>query len=320
MPFLEHQHENQFGYKKATSCKSAHLVVNETINYYKVGRSNCHVVSLDAAKAFDKLWRDGLFFKLMDKTDSSIWRLLHKYYSESFVIVAVDGSKSESFKISEGVKQGGILSSFLFNFFMDGLLESLLSLEVGALLGGSNTSALAYCDDVVLLSSNEGHMQRLLDCCESYAVKWKLQFNSSKSSCYSLWATDFDFVLAGGSIPKKDGFIYLGLPVGCNAFVESFYCDKMTSCEKALYSLKNIGCNPLMLHPHAIGFIYKQFCQSILKFGFEFVHLKKSFLSKLDVRQNILLKNILGIRHRARFKVILNELKVEQVSLLYEKH
>ena len=56
MPFLEDQHDNQFGYKKMTSCKSAYYVVNETINYYKVGSSNCHVVSLDAAKAFDKLW------------------------------------------------------------------------------------------------------------------------------------------------------------------------------------------------------------------------------------------------------------------------
>jgi len=40
-----------FGYKRATSCKSAYYVVNETISYYKSGRSNCHVISLDAAKA-----------------------------------------------------------------------------------------------------------------------------------------------------------------------------------------------------------------------------------------------------------------------------
>jgi hypothetical protein len=57
-----------------------------------------------------------------------------------------------------------------------------------------------------------------------------------------------------------------------------------------------------------------------MKFGFEFVYLRKSFLSKLDIRQNILLKNILGIHHRARFKIVLNIMKVEQVSLLYEKH
>ncbi len=97
-------------------------------------------------------------------------------------------------------------------------------------------------------------------------------------------------------------------------FVENFYLEKISNCEKALYSLKNIGCNPHKLHPHAIGFIYKQYCQSIVKFGFEYVYLRKTFLNKLDIRQNILLKNILGIHHRARFKVVLNG------SLMYARH
>jgi hypothetical protein len=61
MPLLDDQHSNQFGYKRATSCRSEYYVVNETIGYYKSGRSNCHVISQDATKAFDKLWQGGLF-------------------------------------------------------------------------------------------------------------------------------------------------------------------------------------------------------------------------------------------------------------------
>ena len=55
MPFLDYLHPNQFGYKKETSCKSAYFVVNETLNHYNFSGSNCYAVSLDAAKAFDKL-------------------------------------------------------------------------------------------------------------------------------------------------------------------------------------------------------------------------------------------------------------------------
>jgi len=320
MPFLEQQHSNQFGYKKATSCKAAYYVANESISYYRTGRSNCHVVSLDAAKAFDKLWRDGLFEKLKPVTDPCTWRLLHRYYEESFAVVGLEGFRSDKFKINEGVKQGGILSSFLFNFFMDGLLSSLLELNVGALVGSVNTSALAYCDDILLISPVEAHMQKLLHCCEVYADRWKLSFNPTKSSCYSVVPVDYDFVLYGDRIPKSEGFVYLGLPIGGVEFVEDFYLGKMRSCEKTLYSMKNIGCNLARLHPVAIGFIYKQYCQPILKYGFEFVQLKKTFLDILDLRQNILLKNVLGVRHKARFKVVLNEIKVEQVSLAYAKH
>ena len=76
------------------------------------------VVSLDAAKAFDKLWRAGLFFKLKNVIDLVCWRILFKYYSENFIRVSVDGLISEAFMTNEGVKQGGVLSPFLFNFLM----------------------------------------------------------------------------------------------------------------------------------------------------------------------------------------------------------
>ncbi len=203
MPFLEEQNPNQFGYKKATSCKSAYYVVNESMNYFKSGRSNCHVVSLDAAKAFDKLWRDGLFEKLKPVTEPCTWRLLHRYYEESFAVVGLEGFRSDKFKINEGVKQGGILSSLLFNFFMDGLLSSLLEFNVGALVGGVNTSALAYCDDILLIPPVEAHMQKLIQCCEVYADRWKLSFNTTKSSSYSMVPVEYNFTLNGERIPKS---------------------------------------------------------------------------------------------------------------------
>ena len=58
-------HQNQFGFRKLTSTKHAYFVLNETLIYYQKGGSHCKVISLDASQAFDKLWRDGIFFKLI---------------------------------------------------------------------------------------------------------------------------------------------------------------------------------------------------------------------------------------------------------------
>ena len=118
LPAIQNFDTNQFGYQRKTSCKSAFFVANETIEYYSFGKSNMRVVSLDAAKAFDKLWRGGLFFKLKNVIDLVCWRILFKYYSENFIRVSVDGLISEAFMTNEGVKQGGVLSPFLFNFLM----------------------------------------------------------------------------------------------------------------------------------------------------------------------------------------------------------
>ena len=63
-----------------------------------------HLVSLDAAKAIDKLWRAGLFFKLKDVIDPVCQRMIFEYYSESFINVCFNGIMPDSFRKNEGVE------------------------------------------------------------------------------------------------------------------------------------------------------------------------------------------------------------------------
>ena len=78
-----------------------------------------NLASLDATKAFDKLWRSGLFYKLKDKVSPSIWRIIVSYYKHSKIIVKIGSEKSGVYNTTEGVKQGGFLSPYLFNFFIN---------------------------------------------------------------------------------------------------------------------------------------------------------------------------------------------------------
>ena len=253
--------------------------------------------------------------------DKGIWNLLFSYYKESYIIVCSEGKKSDRFKTTEGVKQGGILSPFLFNFFINDILEEALDMNIGARIGNFNTSIIAYCDDLLLSALNEMHMNRLLECCHNFAEKWKMEFNASKSVSFSYSSPPvIDFKLGTSSIPKSEGFIYLGLPIGNDGFIENFILSKFKKCEKALYSLRSLGCKPNHLNPRSISFVYKQFCQSIIRFGLDNLFLKRTFINQLNVRQNTLIKNVLGVKHFARSKVLLNELKVEPVLQLYLKH
>jgi len=57
-------------------------------------------------------------YKLIPRTETGVWRILHQYYDESFAVVNVEGFRSASFKIDEGVKQVGIPLFFLTSFWM----------------------------------------------------------------------------------------------------------------------------------------------------------------------------------------------------------
>ncbi len=50
-------------------------------------------------------------YKLMNKIDTIIWRVIYSYYQKSKIIVKINQEKSQAYKRYEGIKQGGILSS-----------------------------------------------------------------------------------------------------------------------------------------------------------------------------------------------------------------
>ena len=54
-----------FGFKEKTSCNHALFTLKATILYYTENKTGIKIASLDAEKAFDKVWRDALFFKII---------------------------------------------------------------------------------------------------------------------------------------------------------------------------------------------------------------------------------------------------------------
>ena len=59
---------------------------------------------------------------------------------------------SAKFKVANGVRQGGILSPYLFNVYVDELSEELKKCNVGCNLNGHLINHIMYADDLVLIS------------------------------------------------------------------------------------------------------------------------------------------------------------------------
>ena len=172
----------QFGFKRNSSCNSALFAFTEAVKHCNNFNSKLSCVFLDASKAFDKVLHNGLFIKLLDRNVPVCFvRLLRNWYSRLCCMVRWNGKTGKLFPVTCGVRQGSVLSPFLFAVYVDGLISDLRNSGFGLYIGKLFIGCILYADDIVLLSVSSYGMQGLLDSCAVYGAKWDIKFNPCKS-------------------------------------------------------------------------------------------------------------------------------------------
>ena len=174
----------QFSYKKKHSTTMCTAVLKEIVSYYFQRHGEVSCVLLDASKAFDRVKLDILFEILMKRSvPFPIIRLLLDMYSRQLVRTSWGDSFSQCFSVTNGVRQGGVISPILFTLYIDELLLSLESQGLGCFVGHQYFGALCYADDVTLLAPTGYMLQRMLHVCEKFGCEFSLNFNVLKTVC-----------------------------------------------------------------------------------------------------------------------------------------
>jgi len=108
------------------------FIVKEVIDYYASCSSPLYVCFMDASKAFDKVNHFHLLDKLLKRgLPRSIVRILYVWFKTQTFVVKWLNKISSPFNVNNGVRQGGILSPYLYNFFIDDLSTLLVKSHVG---------------------------------------------------------------------------------------------------------------------------------------------------------------------------------------------
>ena len=101
---------------------------------------------LDASKSFDRVKHSVLFDKLVQRgVPGYIVRILCYWYAHQTMCVRWGSSISSSFRVFNGVRQGGILSPHLFNVYVDDLSQILNRCRTGCLSGNITINHLNVC-------------------------------------------------------------------------------------------------------------------------------------------------------------------------------
>ena len=92
------------------------------------------------------------------------------------------GTYSSFFCVTNGVRQGSILSPYLFNIYVDNLSVTLNACRVGCCVGNVIIPHLMYADDLVILAPSVAGLSKLLRICESFGESNDIVFNQKKSA------------------------------------------------------------------------------------------------------------------------------------------
>ncbi|GFU28905.1 RNA-directed DNA polymerase from mobile element jockey [Trichonephila clavipes] len=114
------------------------LRVTELIHHGFQNNQATGMLFVDIAKAFDKIWHDGLLSKMMRLgLSDQLIKIIHSYLNSREFRVRVENSLSTPRPILSGVPQGSLLGPKLFNLYINGIPKAA---EVHLAMYADNTA------------------------------------------------------------------------------------------------------------------------------------------------------------------------------------
>jgi len=180
---IDFPNKQQQGFQSNLSCLTTAFALQETVLYHVERHSDVYVASLDQKAAFDTVRFRELFLKLgrLGFTGQFL-KLLMSTYDSLKSVVRISGFSSDQIMVKRSVRQGGVLSTFLYLVYVNDLLNDLERSGYGAKVMSVSCGNPAFADDVSLLALTPFYLQKMVDIVFQFCKHWSVSINVAKSS------------------------------------------------------------------------------------------------------------------------------------------
>jgi len=187
--------DEQGGFRSKRGCEEQVFTLVELLRMRKFKKKKTFVCFIDIEKAYDSVWREGLWKRLDEYgVDVKIRRILWDFYEGVKSKVRVGDRMSDEFSLFVGVRQGCVLSPLLFSLFINELIKRLkdagfglkfvLKVSCGDVwfdVDNVSVECLFFADDIVLMAENVDDLQKMLKIVFEFCEEWKLRVNIKKT-------------------------------------------------------------------------------------------------------------------------------------------
>ena len=238
----------QYGFRKNRSIIDCVFVLNSIINKPIIAeKRKLYYAFIDFHKAFDLVYRNGIWFKLLNSgVSSKMVNILQSIYKSVKSSVKVNGHLTGYFESYMGVKQGEPLSPLMFIFFLNDISSAINNNHIDAIsLDEIQIFMLLFADDTVIFSYSKESLQILLTNLHDYCIKWGISVNIDKAVVMVFKSTNIPTsvdLFYGNDILKKNvsSFTYLGVTLTANGKFYQTQKALAIQANKALSSLNSL--------------------------------------------------------------------------------
>ena len=238
--------KNQSGFRPGDSTTNQLLYLVDEIHkaFDSTESHEVRAVFLDISKAFDKVWHEGLIFKLeQNGITGSVLKLIKNYLSGRKQRVVLNNNNSEYSKIESGVPQGSVLGPLLFLIYINDLEKNIKS------------NIKFFADDTMLFSVvknpdiSANDLNHDLDIIHNWAHQWKLEFNPDPSkqateiifSCKKRNPCHPQIFFNGSAVAKVEDHKHLGLVLDTSLSFGKHLHEKVIKAKKNLGVIKHLS-------------------------------------------------------------------------------
>jgi hypothetical protein len=207
--------EWQFGFRAGRACRDPLFVVTELLE--RRGGSRVFAGFLDVAKAYDCVWRNGMWSRLKEVgVRGKMLKVIMAVYAKNAVGVKVGGVVHEWYEELTGLRQGCVISPLLFAIYVNDLPKEIEKRGGGGIQVGERwVRCLMFADDVILVATTKEGLQRSLEVAEWFARRWRFSYNFGPDKTAVLVAGGVregeEWVLCGRKVPVVTDYKYLGV-------------------------------------------------------------------------------------------------------------
>ena len=211
--------------------------------------------------------------------------------------VLCDGELTETFQVKTGVKQGCVLSPFLFSLAVDWIMSK----TVGEVKRGiqwtfaKRLEDLDFADDIALLAQRQIDMQGKTDDAGTHAGQIGLEANVPKTKHMRMNSRSTEAIqMYGLPIEEVEEFPYLGSKMTSDGSCDAEIKTRLAKANQAFIMLRNVWkAGKLSLQTKLR--LFKSNVLTSLLYGAESWKMTKTIAKKLEVFQRKCLRRIVRV-------------------------